>query len=417
MVQALSFLFLWTLTAASQPGPDDPLWYPKSNDGRPEIQLYFFWSRYCKHCAEARPFVEALARDHPWLRLRALEVGDNRENTLLYIDLAGRLGREASSVPGFLFCGEMHTGYGPDTGTFMLERLSACRERLSQRSAASVESGAENVDIPLLGSIDPGTASLPLVTVILASVDAFNPCAFFVLLFLLSLMVHARSRARMALVGGTFVLVSGLVYFLFMAAWLNAFLLFGELRVVTVIAGLAALLIGILNVKDYFWFGRGPTLSISAQAKPRLFERMRGLANKKRLLPLISATLVLAVAANSYELLCTAGFPLVFSRILTLNSTSAGGFYGYLLLYNLIYIIPLAIIVTVFVATLGSRRLSERDGRRLKLLSGSMMALLGGLLLIGPQYLDNALVAFALLLTAVVIVAVAESWRHWRQPR
>jgi ABC-type sugar transport system permease subunit len=94
------------------------------------------------------------------------------------------------------------------------------------------------LELPLLGSVDPGTLSLPVLTVALASLDAFNPCAFFVLLFLLSLLVHARYRWRMLLIGGVFVFFSGLIYFVFMAAWLNVFLLVGELRIITLLAGL-----------------------------------------------------------------------------------------------------------------------------------------------------------------------------------
>jgi uncharacterized membrane protein HdeD (DUF308 family) len=123
---------------------------------------------------------------------------------------------------------------------------------------------------------------------------------------------------------------------------------------------------------------------------------------------------VLAIAANSYELLCTAGFPMVFTRILTLNALPSEGYYGYLALYNLIYIIPLAVIVAVFTATLGSRKLSEHEGRLLKLLSGTMMLLLGALLLFVPQYLNNAVVAVALLLAALAIVAVVELLRRRR---
>jgi hypothetical protein len=312
----------------------------------------------------------------------------------------------------------MHVGYESDatTGAMLRARLLECRQRLAGGAAPPARAGAGTaVEIPLLGRIDPQTASLPLVTVILAGLDAFNPCAFFVLLFLLSLMVHARSRARMAVVGGVFVLFSGLIYFVFMAAWLNVFLWLGELRAVTFLAGLTAVTMGVLNIKDYLWLGRGPSLSIPENAKPGLFARMRGLLGTTALAPMLAGTVVLAIAANSYELLCTAGFPMVYTRILTLNTLPAGGYYGYLALYNLIYIIPLAVIVAVFTATLGARKLSEHEGRLLKLLSGTMMLLLGALLLFVPQYLNNAVVAVALLLAALAIVAVVELLRRRRR--
>ncbi|MCP5118882.1 MAG: hypothetical protein GY953_49350, partial [bacterium] len=147
-------------------------------------------------------------------------------------------------------------------------------------------------------------------TLILGGVDAFNPCAFFVLLFLLSLLVHAGGRARMLLIGGVFVLISGLLYFVFMAAWLNLFLVLEGVRLVTVIAGLVAVALAVVNVKDYFFFKQGVSLVIPGSAKPGLFSRMRSLLSADNLPALLGGTVALAIAANTYELLCTSGFPL-----------------------------------------------------------------------------------------------------------
>jgi hypothetical protein len=247
---------------------------------------------------------------------------------------------------------------------------------------------------------------MPVLTLVLAGLDAFNPCAFFVLLFLLSLMVHARSRARMALVGGVFVLFSGLVYFVFMAAWLNLFLLVGYLPLVTVAAGLVAVFFGLVNVKDFLWLKRGISLSIPEQAKPGLYQRMRNLVGAPNLSSMLAATVALALAANAYELLCTAGFPLVFTRTLTLSDLSTPVYYGYLALYNAVYVLPLLAIVIVFVVTLGARKLKEDEVRVLKLLSGLMMLGLGLVLLLAPGALSDPLTALALIAAALVLTAL-----------
>ena len=241
----------------------------------------------------------------------------------------------------------------------------------------------------------------------LGGLDAFNPCAFFVLLFLLSLLVHARSRLRIAVVGGIFVLFSGLLYFAFMAAWLNAFLLFRELRLVTALAGALAVVLGALQLKDAFGWQRGPSLSIPAGARPGLFGRVRGLVGADSWLALLTGTVLLAITANSYELLCTAGFPLVFTRILTLAELPTRVYYLYLALYNVVYVLPLAVVVALFAATLGSRKLRESEGRALKLLSGVMMASLGVLLLVAPDALQRVGAALALLAAAVAATALA----------
>ncbi len=417
---ALLLCVLSVTAAWAQPPTAGSPWYRTLAGGDTEIELYFFWSQHCPHCNEARPFIERLPRELPWVALRSFEVSSSEQNARLYVDLARSLGQEASAVPGFLFCGEMHVGYESDatTGAMLRARLLECRQRLTSGAAPPARAGSgAAVAIPLLGRIDPQGASLPLVTVILAGLDAFNPCAFFVLLFLLSLMVHARSRARMALVGGVFVLFSGLIYFVFMAAWLNVFLWLGELRVITFLAGLTAVTMGVLNIKDYVWFGRGPSLSIPEHAKPGLFARMRGLVGTTALAPMLAGTVVLAIAANSYELLCTAGFPMVYTRILTLNTLPTAAYYGYLALYNIIYVIPLAIIVAVFTVTLGSRKLSEREGRVLKLLSGTMMFGLGALLLIAPQWLQDARISIAVLLVAVALTVLVDAMARHRAPR
>jgi hypothetical protein len=245
---------------------------------------------------------------------------------------------------------------------------------------------------------------------VLAGLDSFNPCAFFVLLFLLSLLVHARSRGHMLLIGGTFVFFSGLVYFMFMAAWLNLFLVVGEIAWVTALAGLAAVLIALVNIKDFFWLHRGITLSIPEHARPRLYQRMRGLLQNGRLPAMLLGTVMLALAANSYELLCTAGFPMVYTRVLTINALPPSAYYGYLLLYNVVYIIPLLLIVGAFSLTLGARKLGERGARLLKLLAGLMMLQIGLVLIVAPALLNSAGIAVLLLCVALLLTALAAHW-------
>lgn len=261
------------------------------------------------------------------------------------------------------------------------------------------------VNIPVIGEIDTSKTSLPLLTIIIAGMDGFNPCAFFVLFLLLSILIYARSRKVMFLIGGTFVFFSGFIYFLFMAAWLNIFLLIGELKAITVAAGLIALLIASINIKDFFLFKKGVSLSIPEKAKPKLYERIRNLLKKSSLPSMMFGTVILAIAANSYELLCTAGFPMVYTRALTLNSLPMLNYYLYLAMYNVIYVIPLAAIVIIFSVTLGAKKLTERQGQILKLISGMMMFFLGLVLLIKPSLLNNIIVSVGLL-----ALSLAVSW-------
>nr|WP_305906818.1 thioredoxin family protein [Methylomarinum sp. Ch1-1]MDP4519525.1 thioredoxin family protein [Methylomarinum sp. Ch1-1] len=324
------------------------------------IDLYYFWSRYCPHCKEAKPFIESLAKKYSWLTLHSYDLVGNRDNQKRYLEMAKRLGRPANSVPAFIFCGQMMVGYDRDetTGRELEKKLLSCHQpAINPHTEMPVQ-----FNLPGLGQVHYQDFSLPVFTLIISALDAFNPCAFFVLFFLLSLMVHHRSRARMLVIGTTFVLCSGIMYFLFMAAWLNLFLLTEQLVFITAIAGLIAIGFGLINIKDYFYFKQGVSLSLSDSAISKLTARIRGLTQTGDWATMIVATLILAIAANSYELLCTAGLPMVFTRVLTLNELSVSQYYLYLLLYNVIYIIPLLLIVVLFTLTLGRKNCRKARG-------------------------------------------------------
>jgi len=389
------------------------VWFEKEADGEPLIHLYFFWSKKCPHCLEAQPDMLELEQTLPWLRLHSLELIDHPENVETFLSMAASLGQEARSVPSFVLCGQLFSGYDNKntTGQQLKGLLQACYRFVEEHPTGNEtfnwqQSKPDILDLPLLGRVSGDEYSLPLLTLLIAGMDAFNPCAFFVLLFLLSMMVHSRSRARTALIGSIFVFFSGLIYFLFMSAWLNLFIYLGQLRIITYIASVIALLMAVINIKDFFWFKKGFSLSISATDKPRLVDRIRLLLGLDSLFTVIIASIVLALAANSYELLCTAGFPMLYTRILTLHSLSRESYYLYLILYNLIYILPLLAIVILFSIRLGARKLSEQEGRVLKLLSGFMMLLLGLLLLLAPELLNSLVISGLLLLLAITLTWV-----------
>ncbi|MBT8202320.1 MAG: thioredoxin family protein [Acidimicrobiia bacterium] len=390
--------------AAAQEVPDP--WYTVEGD-EVTLDFYFYWSPTCPHCQEAKPFIEDLPSRYPWLEFHSYDVTDMSDVEIDFvIDLQREIDQEITGVPAFLFCEQLYSGYdeAETTGAFLETQLTSCYEELT--AGLEPELAEEPISVPIFGEVDPENVSLPFFTVTLAALDAFNPCAFFVLLFLLSLLVHARSRSRMAVIGGIFVLFSGVIYFLFMAAWLNVFLWLGPLRIITAVAGAVAVTLAAVNIKDYFAVGVGPSLSIPDSAKPGLFKRMRGLTAASSFGAVAIGAATLAVVANSYELLCTTGFPLAFTRVLTLSDLPTGTYYSYLLLYNLVYVLPLLVIVGVFVWRLGSRKLGEWEGRILKLLSGTMMAGLGLVLLFNPDLLSNVLTSILLLAGAITITLI-----------
>ncbi|MCH4293006.1 thioredoxin family protein [Shewanella sp. 3B26] len=447
LIPLLFFISVFALPVSAHEGHDDngPIWHQVDDSGKPVVKLYFFWSKTCPHCAEAHPFIDALPEKYPWISLESYMITAPGARDK-WQEVAKATGTDTRSVPFFAICGKASVGYSSAevTGQFLLGRLKDCYRSLggvvaddegmmavgatsqplfgtceSSSEAGTCDSGADTassassnvqpVKLPFVGVVTPDQLSLPLLTLVLAGVDAFNPCAFFVLLFLLSIMVNAKSRSRMLIVGGIFVFFSGFIYFLFMTAWLNMFELLGadgDGGTIILAAGILALVAGTINVKDFFFEKGEVTLSMSAEKRTGLIKRMGKLSSASSMTAMILGTTVLAILANAYELLCTAGFPMIYTSVLAMHELPAAERYFYLVMYNIVYVIPLALIVLVFAMTLGKRKLSEKEGESLKLMSGIMMVGLGGMLVWDPTSLQNVALAIGLILGSILLTTV-----------
>ena len=246
----------------------------------------------------------------------------------------------------------------------------------------------ETIEVPVFGELKVRDLGMPLFSFLVGLIDGFNPCAMWILVFLLSVLVNIKDRKKIVLIAGTFVLVSGMAYYAFMAAWLNLFLLIGIARPVQIALGVLALLIGVVNVKDFFAFKKGVSLSIPESKKPGLYRRVRKIVEAKYLTVAIGGAIALAVVVNMVELLCTAGLPALYTQILTLQELPPWQNYAYLGIYILAYMLDDAVLVTIVVTTLSHRKLQEREGRWLKLLSGIVILALGGVMIFRPELLQ-----------------------------
>ena len=331
----------------------------------------------CPHCAKAKEFLIKFGSERPWLDIVYRSVDHNptaRNDLMQYSNLAGIW---PVSVPTFHFNGELLVGFdSPEYTGALLTSLVEQTEIVSSQ-----------VETSLFGTLSVSNLGLPLFTLGIGLLDGFNPCAMWVLLFLLSLLVHLQDRKRMALIAGTFVLISGAVYYAFMAAWLNVFLLLGISTALRWVLGGLALTIGGLNVKDFFFWKWGVSLSIADSAKPDLYTRMRSVLTTDKLLPSLMGVAVLAIVVNFIELLCTAGFPALYTAILVQQDLGPIAYYAYLGLYILGYMADDALMVATAVIALSNRKLTERTGRWLKLISGVVMLSLGGMMILRPEWL------------------------------
>lgn len=361
--------------AGAAPGPDAGA---PAATARPPVLLQVFVREGCPHCSDAKRFLERLALERPHLRIEWRPVDVDPQARAELSARSRDAGVWPPGVPTFVVDGRVLVGYDDEAhaGRAIVELLD---------SGSALQK--HEVDSRLFGTLSASRMGLPLFTLALGLLDGFNPCAMWVLLFLLSLLVRLNDRRRMALVAGTFVFVSGAVYYAFMAAWLNVFLAVGLSNTVRLLLAVVALVIGAFNVKDFVAWGHGPSLSIPASARPGLVARMRRVMQARALPASLLAVAALAVVVNFVELLCTAGLPAIYTAVLAQQSLGPAAHYAYLGLYIAGYVTDDALMVGVAVAALGSGKLTERAGRWLKFVSGLVMLALGGVLLLRPQWL------------------------------
>lgn len=411
---------------APSPSATSP-WHHLDAAGAPVVDLWFGWSSTCPHCTTARAWLDEFAPGAAWLEVHSLQVDgtDAAAKIATLTDLAATIDEQVRGVPVFLYAGRLRVGFdeAATSGARLEQELRAYHESLATGSEPSpsalpgpstpgesctIDAACEvdettAITLPFVGPVNARALSLPLLAVVLGGLDAVNPCALSVLLFLVSALVGANARRRILAVGGAFIVATGVVYFLLMAAWLNAFLLFGELRLVTLIAGAAALGAGLINVKDFGWFRRGPSLVIPAAAKPSIFGRILEISDTIAMPALVGTAIIVAATAAAYEMLCTGGFPVVFTRVLTLSDLPTAAYYAYLGLYVAVYVLPMVAIVAAVAITLGTHSISIDEARRLKLLSGMLMLGVGGMLLLAPDRLSDLSWTLGLFFGAAIV--------------
>ena len=381
-----------------------PLWSAAIEPAGEQPDIEVFVRQGCPHCTEAKRFLEDLQRDRPNLRIVLRDVGQDPTALRRLQELAARHGVQVLGVPAFHLRGTLIIGYSDaeSTGTKITALLDqplpeitgglaqdACRPESDSScidKARPPPPPSDSVETRWFGPLSAGKLGLPLFTIVIGLLDGFNPCSMWVLLFMLSLLAGLANRPKMLLIAGTFVAVEGIAYFAFMAAWLNIFLLIGLSRITELILGSIAGLAGMINIKDFWAFQREISLGIPDAAKPGLYARMRRILQAENILAALLATVMLAVLVQAVELVCTAGLPALYTRILTMRQLDRWVYYGYLLLYNLAYMLDDVLVLAIGVITMSHYRLQEREGRWLKLISGLVMVGLGAVLLLQPKW-------------------------------
>ncbi len=372
---------------------------------RSPVTVHMFWGTGCPHCAKAHAFLERLVETQSYVHLELYELSEGEENRALFRKALDAFGVETPAVP-FIVIGERYfIGYGDDetTGSLLKAeiercRLSACPDIIgsfhqrpgnaSGPSPAVVDDPlTQTVRLPFVGDIELGALSLPALTIVMAGIDGFNPCAMWVLIFLIGVLVGMTDHVRMWALGIAFLLTTALVYFVFLAAWLNVFLFLGALVWIRLLIGLLAIGGGGYYLREYFANPEGVCRVAPAGRRQKIMTRLKASIQEKSFLLALGGIIAVAIAVNLVELLCSAGIPAVYTQILALSDLSAWGYYGYLLLYIGVFLLDDLVIFAAAMATLQATGLTAAYSRYSHLIGGGVLLVIGFLLIFFPQWL------------------------------
>jgi glutaredoxin len=378
------------------------------------VDLYLFWGDGCPHCAKEKAFLAKILPNYPSVKLNTYEIYHSQANVDLMQQAADKLNFDADGVPFLIIGDKDFVGYADGTTDKEIEsQINYCLENSCTNSVASIlkptSKNTENKDseveeqktdnnantknekiinLPFIGEVDAMNFSLPILTVFMGAVDGFNPCAMWTLLFLISLLLGLKSRRRMWLLGVAFIMASAFVYFLFMAAWLQLILFLGFIVWVRVLIGLLAVTAGGFNLKSYIKEKNDSGCKVTGGEKRQLvFARMKAIAQQNSLWLALGGIIILAFAVNLVELVCSAGFPAVFTQVLSLSNLAGWQYYGYILLYIFFFMIDDIIIFAIAMFTLKATGISTKYGKWSKLIGGVLMLILGILLIFKPEWL------------------------------
>lgn len=383
------------------------------------VEMHVFYGEGCAHCEEQHLFLDALQASHPELQVRRYEVWREDTHHRLFREMSAAHGVDSGSVPTTFLDGRVWVGHSPRIAAEIEAAVTALpsgADTAARPAGGDVPPSPAGdgrlLQIPGLGPVEVRGDALVYSTLFIAFVDGFNPCSFWVLTLLMGLVVHSGSRGRVVLVGVTFLLTTTLVYGAFMVGLFSVlgYVLYLE-WVQWLVAGFAAVF-GLVNIKDYFWYQRGLSFTISDEQKPGIYRRMRRvMASGAHPWALVAATATMAVGVSLVELPCTAGFPVVWTALLAEQGVVGGRFAGLLGLYLLVYLLDELTVFAVAVATLRVGRFEERHGRLLKLIGGTVMLALALVLLWNPAVMnqlgDSLLVFGAAMASALLIHVIA----------
>lgn len=346
-------------------------------------EINFFYSTTCPHCKKEKEFLNELKNKYSEIEIKEYEVINDRENQEILKSFYEKYQvpeREQGYVPVTFTPTKYFIGFNDEIGN----EIEGCVKECLLKEKPT----AQKIRIPIFGEIDVSKMSLPLITLTLGTLDGFNPCAMWILIVLISILLPLRSRKKIALVGGIFIFAEGLLYFLIMAAWLNVFLAMSYVSLTRILIGIFGISFGIWRVRDFFLWKPGVCKVVDhSKSQEKIIDKMKNALNASTFPLVILGIMALAFGTNLIEFFCSAGFPVIYTRILTLQNLPSWQYYLYLIFYNFFYMIDDFIVFGFAFFTLSRFGFSDKYNRYSTLVAGLLILILGILLIFKPEFL------------------------------
>ncbi|MFP4568144.1 MAG: hypothetical protein ACLFN8_04315 [Candidatus Woesearchaeota archaeon] len=342
-----------------------------------QIIMHFFWDASCPHCTAQKTYNEQLQNKFPELIIKNYQPFVKYEDREIYFNMSRELGLEPRGVPMTIIGDEIWQGFAPHLHLEMEQKIETILNNTKQNeiNTKNNTNQTENmVEIPFFGIIDLNTTPILVTTIIIALMDGFNPCSLWLLLFLLGVMVLTGSRKKMMIVGLTFLSVTAIVYGLFISGLFSIFSYVQHKIIITYLVGSIAFIFAIVNIKDYFFYKKGISFTISNKQKSGLFSKMRKILHPENSISeMVIATIILSLGVTLAELPCTAGLPMIWSNLMAAQGITGTNFIVLLAIYLLIYLgIEIILFISAIIA-MQKFNFTENHGRILKLISGVIM--------------------------------------------
>ena len=376
---------------------------PMSVSASEKIKVYFFYGDGCPHCGAAEKLLLPLIEKMDDVELIQLEVWNNKPNQDLLSKVISTF-KTKSGIPYFVIGDYVTLGYNNISDNDpILEAIDYYRTHpftdqvdkiLNDDIVTIIDGEVKNspteriIHVPLFGDVNVGKLSVGLAAVVIGLVDGFNPCAMWILVFLLTTLINLKDKKRMILLGLIFILTSALTYFLIMFGWLNIVISVSTSVIFRYLIAVFAMGAGLYNLYSFYKSLKDDGCNVVSKEKRKtIFARIKKYTYDNRLIIAILGIMLLAISVNIVELLCSAGLPIVFSELLALNNISGVGAIGYDLLYIFFFMLDDLIVFFIAVKTMNIAGISNKFNKYSHLIGGLIMIIIGLLLIFNPGIL------------------------------